>query len=334
MIYSHIVKPIFFKMDPEEVHHRVMDWIRHPWIASLLNFPAIFSQSKCEVNQWGIQFPNPMGLAAGFDKNALALPVWDKFGFGHVEIGTVTLHPQEGNPKPRIFRIPENEALINRMGFPNEGADVIRNRLEFYKSSGQWPRIPVGINIGKSKITDLEKAPEDYLGSFQRLSPFADYVAINVSSPNTPGLRSLQTKESLIKIIEPIQEKNTRRIPLLVKIAPDLSEEELDSVLEAVEVLKCQGMIATNTTLDKSSVALKEEGGLSGEPVRDRSTRMIQSIFRKTKGSLPIIGVGGIQTAADAQEKLKAGASLLQVYTGFIYQGPQMVRSIVKSLSV
>ncbi|MES2309377.1 MAG: quinone-dependent dihydroorotate dehydrogenase [Verrucomicrobiota bacterium] len=332
MFYQKLVKPILFRFDPESVHHAAMDFLQNPFFASLASLGCSYQNPQLKKNLWGIDFPNPVGLAAGFDKNALALPVWEKFGFGFVEIGTVTAHGQEGNPRPRIFRIPEAEAVINRMGFPNEGAIAISERLEVYKHAGQWPRIPVGINLGKSKITSLEEAPLDYLESFKRLRDFADYIAINVSSPNTPGLRSLQTKESLLRIVEPIQEANSKQLPILIKIAPDLTWDEIEAVLEAIETLKCQGIIATNTTLDKSSVALKEEGGLSGRPVKNRSTEIVRWISKKTENKLPIIGVGGIQFAEDAREKLEVGASLVQIYTGFIYQGPRSVKKILKRI--
>lgn len=333
MVYHRVIKPLLFQFDPEEVHHFAMGMIQNPLISSLMTCATETQFPKLKQKIWGIDFPNPMGLAAGFDKNALALPVWEKFGFGFIEIGTITFHAQEGNPKPRIFRIPESEALINRMGFPNEGAEAIARRLEAYQNQGRWTKIPVGINLGKSKITSLEEAPQDYLASFRLLQKFADYIAINVSSPNTPGLRSLQTKESLIRIIEPIQSENSRKLPILIKIAPDLNHEEIDAVLEAMASLNCQGIIATNTTLDKSSVALKEEGGLSGAPVKNRSTSVIRYISEKTNRTVPIVGVGGIQSTEDAQEKISAGASLLQVYTGFIYEGPGMVPRILSSLS-
>jgi dihydroorotate dehydrogenase len=329
MFYQKWVKPLLFRWDPETVHHAAMGLLQNPFFASLATIGCSHQETRLHRNLWGIDFPNPVGLAAGFDKNALALPVWEKFGFGFVEIGTITAHAQEGNPRPRIFRIPEAEAVINRMGFPNEGAVAVAARLEFYKTSGLWPKIPVGVNIGKSKVTSLEDAPLDYLESFKRLRDYADYVAINVSSPNTPGLRSLQTKESLLRIVAPIQAENSKGIPILIKIAPDLTWEEIEGVLEAIDALKCQGIIATNTTLDKSSVALKEEGGLSGQPVKKRSTEIVRWISEKTSKKLPIIGVGGIQTGDDAKEKLNSGASLVQVYTGFIYQGPGTVKKIL-----
>ena len=332
MFYQKIVKPLLFRWDPETVHHAAMALLRNHFFSSLATIGCAVQNPSLARSLWGIHFPNPVGLAAGFDKNALALPVWEKFGFGYVEIGTVTLHAQEGNPRPRIFRIPEAEALINRMGFPNEGAQAIALRLENYKNSQTWPQIPVGINIGKSKMTPLEEAANDYLGSFKLLERYADYVAINVSSPNTPGLRSLQTKESLTRILEPIQEANHRHVPILVKIAPDLTWEEIEVVLETMESYQCAGIIATNTTLDKSSVSLKEEGGLSGPPVKLKSTEIIRSIAKKTEGKLPIIGVGGIQNADEAKEKLAAGASLLQLYTGFIYQGPHSVQRILTGM--
>ncbi len=334
MFYSALIRPLLFQFDPEAVHHAAFRVLSNPILASLSAIGAGVHSKGMEREVFGLKFPHPIGLAAGFDKNALALPAWEKLGFGFAELGTVTQHAQPGNPRPRIFRIPESQAVINRMGFPNDGSEAIADRLEKLRQSGAWPRIPIGINLGKSKTTPLEEAPQDYLASFRKLRDFADYVAINVSSPNTPGLRSLQTREALLSILQPLMQENRigKRVPILVKIAPDLSLEEIDSVLEVLQEVGANGLIATNTTIDKSSVALKEEGGLSGKPVRAKSTEIIRHVAKRTEGKLPIIGAGGIFNAADAQEKLEAGATLLQVYTGFIYEGPWMMRKIVEGL--
>ena len=287
---------------------------------------------RLEKKVFGLTFPNSIGLAAGFDKNALALPAWAAMGFGFIEAGTITAQPQPGNPKPRIFRIPEMGALINRMGFNNDGADAIAERLGRLKSAERWPAVPIGINIGKTKITPIEKATGDYLYSFEKLFPYADYFVLNVSSPNTPGLRSLQNKEALEELFKEIQEKNKELCqtikPVLVKIAPDLEFAQIDEILELVESYRIQGIIATNTTLDHTHVPIENEhqGGLSGMPVRKRSTELVRYIT--TKSSIPVIASGGISDVDSAREKLDAGASLVQLYTGFVYQGPALVREV------
>jgi dihydroorotate dehydrogenase len=285
-----------------------------------------------EVRAFGLTFPNPIGLAAGFDKNGVALPAWEALGFGFVEIGTVTAKPQPGNPKPRIFRYPEQQALINRLGFNNDGADVVAERLRNLRASGRWPRIPIGINIGKSKVAELAGAAEDYLYSFRKLREFADYVVLNVSSPNTPGLRALQEHNALTVLLETIQRENRDASkPVLVKIAPDLAIEDLEQVIATCERSEIAGLIATNTTLDHSSIppARDQTGGLSGAPVREKSTACIRAI--KERARLPIIGVGGIMDAETAREKFEAGAVLVQVYTGFIYRGPGLLREIASA---
>lgn len=284
---------------------------------------------------FGVEFPNPVGLAAGFDKNAVALPAWEALGFGFVEIGTVTAEAQPGNSRPRIFRVRDKGALINRMGFNNDGADAVAERLEYWKRSDRWPGIPVGINIGKSKVTPLEEASDDYRYTFRRLAGFADYVVLNVSSPNTPGLRTLQKRDALDSLLGAVQSENLLRakaVPMLLKIAPDLEESRIEEIIELVERHELAGMIATNTTLDHSAIpeAERTEGGLSGDPLRDRSTEIIRFIASRT--SLPIIGVGGISSPEGALEKLDAGASLVQLYTGFVYHGPGLIREICKAL--
>lgn len=333
-MYQSIIRPLFFQLDPECVHHLALTALRVPPFSQALASCAKVSNLKLQVNLWGLNFGNPIGIAAGFDKDGVALPAWENLGFGYAEIGTITPRPQPGNPKPRIFRIPPSKALINRMGFPNEGLETITRRFATLKASGKWPKIPIGINIGKQKTTPLEEAGKDYLESFLALRPYADYFAINISSPNTPGLRLLQQKEALNALVRPIVEANlgADSKPIVIKIAPDLDEKEIMAVLECIAENHLHGIIATNTTIDKSSVPLKEEGGLSGAPLRQRSTEIIRFISRATGGKLPIIGVGGIFTADDAKEKLDAGASLLQIYTGFIYEGPFIVRQICDKL--
>ncbi|MEO0408007.1 MAG: quinone-dependent dihydroorotate dehydrogenase [Cyanobacteria bacterium P01_A01_bin.135] len=291
---------------------------------------------------WGLQFNNPVGLAAGFDKDGLASRAWHCLGFGFAELGTVTRHPQPGNPTPRLFRLAADRAAINRMGFNNRGAAALADTLK--GDWGQQPHpIPLGLNIGKSKRTPLEAAAQDYGYSFGRLQPLGEYVVVNVSSPNTPGLRSLQAVAQLKPILAALMAANTAGVPVLVKLSPDLAWEDLAAVLDLAQSLGIAGVIATNTTLNRDHLITPkirrtgqlprdERGGLSGAPLRSRSTEVIRFIHRYTSGSLPIIGVGGIFTAADAWEKITAGASLVQVYTGWIYQGPGMVRQLLAGL--
>ncbi|MFZ0435791.1 MAG: quinone-dependent dihydroorotate dehydrogenase [Chthoniobacterales bacterium] len=332
-VYTRLLRPIFFSLDPEEAHDAVLAMLETaselslgPGLIRLTAGKAVPPSPRTVA---GITFPNPVGLAAGMDKNALALPAWEALGFGFAEIGTVTALPQPGNPKPRLFRYPQQQALINRFGFNNEGCEAVAARLEGLHASGRWPRIPVGINIGKSKVTPAEKAHEDYLVSYKRFHALGDYVVINVSSPNTPGLRDLQSTEALGKIIRTLRDwEGSSRRPLFVKVAPDLAEEDLVAIVRLAESEQLSGLIATNTTLDHSSIPDQEDqaGGLSGEPVRARSLNALQVIRRHTK--LPVIACGGISDAESAKERLDAGADLLQIYTSFIYQGPGVIRRI------
>ena len=286
------------------------------------------SPADKSVRVFGLTFPNPVGLAAGMDKNAEVLGAWEALGFGFVEAGTITAHGQPGNDKPRCFRYPPQQALINRMGFNNPGAEAVACTLTKLKSSGRWPQIPVGINIGKSKVTPLEDAPSDYAASFRQLLPFGDYFVINVSSPNTPGLRQLQDRDSLAAIVRTLKSIDSSK-PLLVKIAPDLSDDAVKDMASLAEAEKLDGLIATNTTLDHSSVPAGSDqtGGLSGSPLRSRSTEVLRILRAHT--ALPIIASGGVMSAESAREKLEAGASLVQIYTGFIYRGPGLIRDIV-----
>jgi dihydroorotate dehydrogenase len=282
---------------------------------------------------FGLTFPNPVGLAAGFDKNGVAIPAWAALGFGFVEVGTVTAKPQPGNPKPRIFRYPEQQALINRLGFNNDGADVVAARLRALRETGRWPATPVGINLGKSKVTPLEQAVDDYLYSFRLLAPLADYIVLNVSSPNTPGLRSLQEHDALEQLLRAIRDENAGASkPILLKIAPDLSLIDLERIIATCEQNGIAGIIATNTTLDHSAISKSQDqsGGLSGRPLREKSTEFVRAI--RAHSQLPIIASGGIADAASAREKLAAGAQLLQVYTGYVYRGPGLLREIVDGL--
>ena len=314
---------------------------------------SILGALTLPVEALGLTFPNPIGLAAGMDKYAEALPVWKALGFGFAELGAVTWHAQPGNDSPRLFRAGSEEAIINRMGFNNPGAEAFAERLAEWRASGLWPNHPVGINLGKSKITPLEKAAEDYSNSFRVLWEYLDFFVVNVSSPNTPNLRQLQDKgalEEIFSAIDKVQREKTQDIrkrktettkskPLLVKVAPDLSFEALDEIVEAAQRHQLSGIIATNTTITRpeardarSRQVFAEPGGLSGRPLRERSTEVIRHLYRQTNGALPIIGVGGIFSAEDAWEKITAGASLLQIYTGLVYEGPGVVKAIVKGL--
>jgi dihydroorotate dehydrogenase len=330
--YQNLIRPIFFSMDAEEAHDLVMSALEtgshFPSLVRLSAGKAVPSSPRTVA---GITFPNPVGLAAGMDKNGLALPAWEALGFGFIEVGTITACAQPGNPKPRMFRFPQQQALINRLGFNNEGAEAVATRLEALHAEGRWPRIPVGLNIGKSKVTPAEKAHEDYLASFRRLHDLGDYFVINVSSPNTPGLRDLQSTEALGRIIRTLRDwEGASRRPLFVKVAPDLAEEDLVAIVQLAESEQLAGLIATNTTLDHSAIPKDRDqtGGLSGLPVRTRSLAALQTIRKQTM--LPVIACGGISDAESAQERLDAGADLLQVYTSFIYQGPALLRKLAQ----
>ncbi len=346
-LYRTLLRPLLFsglKADPEWLHQQFMaicQWLNgnstlqqhlRQQLAQLFALP----DPRLERHLWGLRFPNPIGLAAGFDKNGVASNVWGAFGFGFAELGTVTWHPQPGNPRPRLFRLPADGAAINRMGFNNLGAEAMARQL----SRSPRPAIPIGINLGKSKITPLTEAKEDYLASFRCLHPWGDYFVVNVSSPNTPGLRHLQAKEQLAPILETLQGANTPQKPLLLKIAPDLSWPEIRAILDLTQTYELAGIIATNTTIRREGLKTtripatgrsprEEAGGLSGAPLKDRATEVIRFIHQETAGRLPIIGVGGIFTAADVQEKLAAGATLVQLYTGWIYQGPTLLKELL-----
>jgi dihydroorotate dehydrogenase len=333
-LYERLVRPLLFSLDAETAHHFTIASLR-----SASHFdPALralkrFAPPPKPKTLFGLIFPNPIGLAAGLDKNGVALPVWAALGFGFVEIGTVTAMAQPGNPKPRIFRLPEQEALVNRLGFNNDGADAISERFRRLRQSGRWPAVPVGINIGKSRTTPLERASDDYLYSFRLLRDFADYITLNVSSPNTPGLRELQEPAALSRLLHAIgSEPGPVEKPIVVKISPDLSPVELEAVLAACEENGVAGIIATNTTLDHSSIPPEqdEEGGLSGAPLLEKSTALVRSITANSK--IPVIASGGICDAKSAREKFDAGAQLVQLYTGFVYRGPQLLREIMEAI--
>lgn len=347
--YATLIRPLLFKLDPEFAHELSMGLIcsagcmppGRAFLRWISDANAIDGKTPVRIGE--LTFKHPIGLAAGFDKNARALRAWESLGFSFIEAGTITAQAQPGNDKPRVFRVPEDEALINRLGFNNDGAARIADRLDRLDRSGSWPSIPVGINIGKTKVTPIEQAAEDYVFSMKKLYPFADYFTINVSSPNTPGLRELQGKDALSSLLKYLRELNLDLAvkysldapkPMFLKIAPDLKAEQLDEVIGVVQDLRLTGMVATNTTIDKSALQDKkwreEPGGLSGRPLADRSTEFIRAISKKTGGRMPIIGVGGIFTRDDVLKKLDAGAKLLQVYTGFIYRGPRFVGELLK----
>lgn len=360
-IYRAGLRPLLFnvlKSDPEWLHEQTIQFLN--WLAAKgSSIPAKWMQNQIEIsccltdarleqklltdgNGTALLFKNPMGLAAGFDKNGTASSAWSSFGFGFAELGTVTLWSQPGNPRPRLFRLPLDKAGLNRMGFNNDGAEVMATQL-FLTWQHRLRPIPIGINLGKSKVTPLSDAPSDYVGSFRLLKDWGDYFVVNVSSPNTPGLRSLQEAPQLSAILSALQEENQGLKPILVKISPDLEWEAIGDVIEVATTHKLAGIIATNTTISRENLRTKrvsatgkliteEAGGISGAPLRERSTEIIRVIWRETKGQLPIIGVGGIFTADDAWEKITAGASLIQTYTGWIYEGPWMVKRILQGL--
>ena len=377
-LYRRLVRPVLFTNDAEEIHGRTLHglaWVsRNELVGEAVE--SFLGAPKLPVNLFGLEFPNPVGLAAGMDKNAEAVPAWAALGFGFSELGGVTWHSQPGNPQPRIFRSIPEHAIVNRMGFNNEGAPALAEKLSHWRRIGRWPNHPVGINLGKSKITLLDKAAEDYANSFRVLRDLADFFVVNVSSPNTPNLRQLQDKKALDEILVALQEVNRTHRPrsvvssqwsatsaedqrpspgaslasdnerwttdskaILVKVAPDLSFEALDEILELVGPRQIAGIVATNTTITRPQTespgvqrVYAEIGGLSGRPLRTRSTEVIRHLFRQTRGKLPIIGVGGIFSAEDAWEKITAGASLIQLYTGLVYEGPSLPKSIVIGL--
>ena len=327
--YLQILRPLLFCLPAEAAHNLAMAALRltpSPFLRSIFG-----PLPQRPLRLFGLNFPNPVGLAAGMDKNAVALPAWQAMGFGFLEAGTITALAQPGNEKPRSFRFPSQEALINRMGFNNRGASAAAKRLRRLKSSGRWPNIPVGINIGKSKVTPLENAASDYATSYNLLLPYGDYFVINVSSPNTPGLRTLQDSDSLAQIIRTLKRIHSGK-PLLVKIAPDLTDDAVREMAALADSEKLAGLIATNTTLDHTAIPAPADqtGGLSGSPLRQRSTEVIRILRSATQ--LPIIASGGIMDAASAKEKLDAGANLVQIYTGFVYHGPKLIRDIVGAI--
>ncbi|GAC1304864.1 MAG: quinone-dependent dihydroorotate dehydrogenase [Mucilaginibacter sp.] len=339
-----LIKPLLFKFDPEQVHHFVTANLKRfnrlPGGQALSRSLWGLDDQRLERDVFGLHFKNPVGLAAGFDKNAEMMGEMANLGFGFVEVGTVTPLPQPGNPKQRMFRLPEDGGLINRMGFNNDGVEAVAERLAAFRAKADHKQLIIGGNIGKNKVTPNEEAVSDYIKCFDRLFDVVDYFVVNVSSPNTPGLRELQEKEPLMQLLGTLQQRNSKNgisKPILLKIAPDLTNEQLDDIVDIVRQTGIAGIIATNTTISREGLVsndkLKNEtGGLSGKPLTKRSTEVIGYLAKKSKGAFPIIGVGGIHSAEDAAEKLQAGASLLQLYTGFIYEGPALIKRINKKI--
>lgn len=351
-IYQVAIRPLLFNLlntDPEWLHQKTIhslsllsqssDRSSVKWVNKFFKQSLCLEDRRLAQTLFGLNFPNPVGLAAGFDKDGVAADIWASLGFGFAELGTVTFVGQPGNPLPRLFRLPLDQAALNRMGFNNSGTEAMAARLAQRKPD----LIPIGINLGKSKVTPLEAAASDYLNSFCLLQALGDYFVVNVSSPNTPGLRSLQDAAMLDNILDVLQQENNTQKPIFVKIAPDLSWSAIADIIALAQTYKLAGIIATNTTISRDGLKTQiiaqtgkpveeESGGISGAPVRDRSTEVIRFIWQQTQGQLPVIGVGGIFSPEDAWEKITAGASLIQIYTGWIYQGPMMVRRILAGL--
>lgn len=340
-MYKLLIKPILFCFNPEQAHHITFSLLKLickiPGIPSLLSWLFVINDKRLERTLFGLKFKNPVGLAAGFDKDAKLFNEFAYLGFGFVEIGTVTPVAQSGNDKPRLFRLVDDEAIINRMGFNNGGMEIIADRLKNRTSD-----IIIGGNIGKNKVTPNEEAVNDYEKNFHALFEYVDYFVVNVSSPNTPNLRALQDKEPLTKLLSHLQNLNTQKEkpkPILLKIAPDLTNEQLDDIIEIVHTTKLAGVVATNTTISREHLKTTSDtinsigaGGLSGKPLTKRSTEVIKYLWEKSNKTITIIGVGGIHSAEDAIEKLNAGAALIQLYTGFIYEGPSLIKQINKKI--
>ncbi|MFA8434494.1 MAG: quinone-dependent dihydroorotate dehydrogenase [Marinifilaceae bacterium] len=339
--YKLVILPVLLKFDPEKIHLFTFKCFKvfqnYSLTRSIIGARFKLEDPLLETEVFGLKFPNPVGLAAGLDKNAEAFDLLGQMGFGFVEIGTVTPKAQPGNLEPRLFRFINDKALVNRMGFNNEGVEEIVNRLRKRKT-----KVMIGGNIGKNKVTPNDQAIRDYLSCFEALYPVVDYFAVNVSSPNTPNLRELQDKEPLKRLLNDLMELNRSKEvskPILLKIAPDLTDSQLDDIIEIVKETSIAGIVATNTTVSRDGLTYTREdieavgeGGLSGEPLKKRSTQVIRYINEKSEGSIPIIGVGGIMSPEDALEKMEAGASLVQIYTGFIYEGPDLVKAINKKV--
>lgn len=338
-LYEKIVRPALFKKDAEKAHDQAVSSLhclsKFPFLVSLVDRMTGDASYQKPVSLFGLEFPNAVGMAAGMDKNAMFWKAAHCLGFGHVEVGTITRYEQPGNPQPRMFRYPDHGAIVNRMGFNNDGAEKVAKRLE--RDNGYQRKIPLGINIGKSKVTPIAEAVEDYLFSFKQLHPYADYFTINVSSPNTPALRELQGKEHLEELLSALEEANRAapvQRPILLKIAPDLSYRELDEIVETALACKISGLVATNTTVARPGVLTDaEKGGLSGRPLQAKSLQIVSYLCRLLDGKLPVVGVGGIVDESSAGRMIDAGASLVQLYSGFVYGGPFFPKRIAAALS-
>ncbi len=350
-MYKHIILPLLFRFDAETVHHTVTRLLKIalaiPGVSAICRKFYVLEDKRLTRTVFGLTFPNPVGMAAGFDKNAELISELSDLGFGFIEIGTVTPRPQPGNPRPRLFRLKADEGLINRMGFNNKGAGPAAERIRHFSRNRGGRNVIIGGNIGKNKDTPNENALSDYLTSFRDLFDAVDYFVVNVSSPNTPGLRDLQEREPLTRLLTALQQENRQQSvrtsgplkPILLKIAPDLTNSQLDDIIAIIAETGIAGVIATNTTIsrdglvtDSAAVAQMGAGGVSGRPLRERATEVIRYLHDQSGGSFPIIGVGGIASAQDAQEKLQAGASLIQIYTSFIYEGPGLAKRINQAL--
>ena len=340
MLYKTVLRPLLFLKDPEKTHEQTLALLaRLGFLAGVLEKCFCVEDVRLEVRLGPLTFANPVGLAAGFDKNGVAIRTWPGFGFGFIEIGAVTAQGQPGNPKPRLFRLPQDEALINRLGFNNEGAEAIGAKLKALRSNAAPLKIPLGVNIGRTKAVATSDAAADYLFTFEKLFSYGDYFTLNVSSPNTPELRDLQHKEHLAKLLEAIQTKNRelarqsgiQQKPVFVKIDPDMKFSQAEEIVAVAQAQKIAGIMATNASAflrENLATPVNQPGGLSGKPLRARATAFIRHIYNATKGELPIIGVGGVFTAEDAYEKIQAGASAVQILTGFVYEGPGAVKRI------
>ncbi len=345
MIYKSLIRPWLFRKDPEQSHEAILALLSHlEFLYGIIEAFYKVEDERLKIRLGPLTLPNPVGLAAGFDKNAVAAKMISAFGFGFMEVGAITARAQPGNPKPRLYRLPEDLALINRLGFNNEGVEAIASRLHHLRARGDRPQIPLGMNIGRSKNVDTKDAVPDFLSCFEKLFPHGDFFTLNVSSPNTPHLRDLQERNLLHELSSAVQEKNhalAKRAkiaakPVFVKIAPDMEFSQVDEIIEVVDAVKLNGIVATNATAfmrDKlKSIHGPEPGGLSGRPITAMVTSFIAHIYKITRGRVPIIGVGGIFNAEDAYEKIKAGANAVQIYTGWVYEGPGAVKRINQGL--
>jgi dihydroorotate dehydrogenase len=344
MLYSNLIRPILFTRDAEQAHEATLNLLERA--TGKLSACAPYTHRALKVSVAGIDFPNPVGLAAGCDKNARAVTIWPRFGFGYVEVGTITAQPQPGNPRPRVFRLKEQRAIVNRLGFNSEGSEAAARRLQLLRERLPALPVPLGINIGKTKlVTDEDLVLEDYRTSFRRLAPWADFVVINISSPNTPGLRQWQQRGPLTSLLSTVMEEarsitqtspEASPVPVFVKISPDMEEADMADLVEVAVDRGLAGIIATNTTIGRPGIAATsvdlQQGGLSGRPLRQRANEVMRFLYQTSQGRIPLIGVGGIDSAEAAYERIKSGASLIQIYTAMIYEGPYLAKRINQGL--